>query len=355
MRIEHAEVIRYALPFARPYTTSRGTLDSRELVMLEIQAEGLTARGEAAAMTLRGAESAGRLAAELEEAVDDLLVGSEIEDPVRAMIPFRNRDLRAELLACIDISLHDLVAQSQNVPLWRFLGADAAGPVTCNATLPLANPTEISQIAQRWSEEGFDTFKLKVGVPGDSAQLAAVRERIGSEGRIRLDANGVWTPGEAIDRITALGLVGDLELVEEPTSSLDALAEVRRAVDVRIAADESVTRERDASMALELDACDIVTVKLAKVGGISGAVAIGGRIPTYMSSALEGPVGISAAAHTVQAIPDAGVAHGLATERLFSESIGAPGRWEGSDLLLSDSPGLGVDLDEEKLKSLRLA
>jgi o-succinylbenzoate synthase len=128
-------------------------------------------------------------------------------------------------------------------------------------------------------------------------------------------------------------------------------------VEVKIAADESLVSAFDARRARDLGACQIAAVKVAKVGGLGAALEIAEVMPSYLSSALEGPVGIAAAAHAAQALRarggDAGVAHGLATERLFSTSIGSGLAAEGDQLIVDDRPGLGVELDEEALAARR--
>jgi L-alanine-DL-glutamate epimerase-like enolase superfamily enzyme len=100
-------------------------------------------------------------------------------------------------------------------------------------------------------------------------------------------------------------------------------------------------------------------VKLAKVGGIAAALEIAEEFPVYLSSALEGPVGIAAAAHTVQALPDravtADLAHGLATQRLFASTVGTGATLDGNLLRVSGEPGLGVTIDEDALAARRLA
>ena len=150
-----------------------------------------------------------------------------------------------------------------------------------------------------------------------------------------------------------------VELAEEPVAGLEQLAELRSRTRIPLAADESVAGERDARRAVELGACSLATVKLAKVGGIVEALEVASIIPVYMSSALEGPVGIAAAAHCVQALPDepvaAGLAHGLATERLFSETVGRGAEAKGDTLRLGEEPGLGVEVDETALAARRLA
>ena len=350
MVIEGYEVINYALPFERIYTTARGSLTERELVLLKLHAEGLTGLGETAAMTLRGSRPAAELARELDSACREYLAGREIDASGldRFLIPLRHAEARPELLACVDIALNDLLAKAEGVPLWKFLGASESAPVRCNATLPMANPSELAGVAAGWREEGFETFKLKVGVPGDSAQVTAVREAVGDSCSLRLDANGAWKPDEAAERIRDFS-VEDIELVEEPTSGLEGLAELRSMIEVPLAADESVTSGREAREASDLEACDFVALKLAKVGGIRNAIEISNTISSYMTSALEGPVGVLAAAHTVQAMAPAGVPHGLATERLFASSVGSGAEWLGPDLTLPEAPGIGAILDEKLL------
>jgi L-alanine-DL-glutamate epimerase-like enolase superfamily enzyme len=102
----------------------------------------------------------------------------------------------------------------------------------------------------------------------------------------------------------------------------------------------------------------VAAVKVAKVGGLGSALEIAETMPSYLSSSLEGPVGITAAAHAVQALRarggDAGVAHGLATERLFSTTVGRGAAAEGDELRLDERPGLGIEIDEDALASRRL-
>ncbi len=357
MQLEELEVIRYSLPFAEPYVTARGELRERDLVLVRIRGEGLEGLGETAALSLRGGPDTAQIAREIEEICWPVL--TEEFDPGRiwsGMAKCRGRRASAQALAAVDIALHDIAAKAAGDPLWRFLGAESARPVRCNATLPAANPTAARAMAERWAADGFRTFKLKVGMAGDATQVKTVRETAGPEALIRLDANASWTVSDAERALRSLAPL-EIELVEQPVGTLQQMADLRGRSQMRIAADESVTSPRDARDAVELGACEMATVKLAKVGGIGAGLEIAGEIPAYFSSALEGPVGIAAAAHAFQALAggpgDAGVAHGLATERLFSQSIGTGAKADGDELHLDESPGLGVELDEDALAARR--
>jgi O-succinylbenzoate synthase len=184
-----------------------------------------------------------------------------------------------------------------------------------------------------------------------------VRQTLGEEIAIRVDANGTWSVDDAAERREALAR-HRIELAEQPVGTFEQMVELRRRVDVRIAADESLVSPFDARRAKQLGACDVAAIKVAKVGGLGAALEIAETMQSYLSSALEGPIGITAAAHAAAALRyrggDAGVAHGLATERLFSTTVGRGVTAVGDELRLDDRPGLGVQIDEEALAARRL-
>jgi muconate cycloisomerase len=150
-----------------------------------------------------------------------------------------------------------------------------------------------------------------------------------------------------------------IELAEQPAADLEDLAAVRNETAIPIAADESINGPDDARRAVELGACQLATVKLSKVGGIGPARAVAAELPVYLSSALDGPVGIAAAAHLAQvlrpAAPWAALAQGLATQLLFADRIASLECEVRDGLLhLPEGPGLGVEIDEGALERLRI-
>jgi L-alanine-DL-glutamate epimerase-like enolase superfamily enzyme len=359
MRIDHLETVPYSLPFHEPYVTARGTLQRRELVLVRLHTVGgPTGLGEAAPLALRGGIGLAELETELRQRCAPVLEGmkANISTLAGLIAAARSLGVSAQAVSAIDLALHDLVGRVEGEPVWRLLGARRADPVRCNATLVAGEPGDVAAAAERWVGDGFETLKLKVGVPGDREQVAAVRERVGRSPRIRVDANGSWSPDEAIEALGAMARY-DLELAEQPAPDLEGLARVRRGVRHPVAADESVVDADDARLALEAGACDLATVKLAKAGGIAAALEVAREIPVYLSSALDGPVGIAAAAHAAQVLPGggAGVAHGLATQRLLAATIAARGaELDGPLLRVPDEPGLGVEIDELALARHRL-
>jgi L-alanine-DL-glutamate epimerase-like enolase superfamily enzyme len=359
MRIDRLETVAYSLPFREPYVTVRGTLARRDLLLVRLHtAGGPVGLGEAAPLALRGGIGLAELEAELRERCAPAIEGRKatVGTLPGLIAAIRGLGVSAQAVCALDLALHDLVGRVEGEPVWRLLGEETWRPVTCNATLVAGEPAEVAAEAERWLADGFDTLKLKVGMPGDVEQVAFVRDRVGDGPRLRVDANGAWSPEEAIERLDAMAHYG-IELAEQPAPDLEGLARVRRGVRPPVAADESVNGPDDARRAVESGACDLATVKLAKVGGIAAALEVAREIPTYLSSALDGPVGIAAAAHAAQLLPGggAGVAHGLATQRLFEDTIAARGpELDGARLSVPDEPGLGVEINDLALARHRL-
>jgi L-alanine-DL-glutamate epimerase-like enolase superfamily enzyme len=338
VQIERIEVVPFALPLRKPYVTARGRLERRELVLLRLHGDGVTGLGETTALSLRGGDALAGIVRDL-EGIRPLREGGA-EPPTGAS---------AQALAALEIALLDLEGQITGAPVWRLLGAQTARPIDCNATLTAAEPDDVVGQALAWSGRGFTTFKLKVGVDGEVEQVAAVRRALPPDAKLRVDANGAWGVARAAER---LGAMAPLELAEQPVATIPELRELHGLTGVPLAADESVATVRDARAAAP--ACAYATVKLAKVGGPRAALAIARELPVYLSSSLDGPVGISAAAHTAQALPEPGVAQGLATALLFSETIGTGAELDGPLLRVPDGPGLGVEIDEKALARLAL-
>ncbi len=336
----HLEVVPIALPFREPYVTARGSLDAREMALVRLRdADGVVGLGEAVPLSLRGGSSLAEVVSELRSSAGEVRPG-----------------MTAPARAALEMAVLDLRGRREGVPAWRILGAPERRPVPCNATLTAGEPDPVAAQAERWAAQGFESFKLKVGVPGDVAAVRAVRERAGEAARIRVDANGAWTPAQASLELGAMEPYG-IELAEEPTSGLEELALVRSQTAVPLAADESVSSPADAARARELGACALASVKLAKVGGFEAAMKIAASLPVYLSSALDGPLGIAAAGHLALALgaSEAGIAHGLATQLLFAASTAAVGpEVVDGHLHLPDGDGLGVELDDEAVERFRI-
>ncbi|HEY0278492.1 MAG TPA: mandelate racemase/muconate lactonizing enzyme family protein [Solirubrobacterales bacterium] len=333
------EVIPYALPFKEPYVTARGSLTQRAMVLLRIRdGDGFEGLGEAVPLSLRGGVTIETVVKELEE------LGPEWPTIVDGLsLPARC----AVTTALLD---HEMK---------RGATTSERAPVRCNATLVTGAPKDVAAEAERWAADGFGTFKLKVGAGEDVAQVRAVREALGDEAKIRLDANASWSLDEATEILSTVEPLG-IELVEQPVETVEEAAELTRRVSIPLAGDESVVTVEDAARAVAANAFSVTGVKISKVGGIQPGLRINSVLPAYVASALDGPVGIAAGrrlAQEVDATHAEGdrLAHGLATQRLFASTIAAEECWFEGDLLhAAPGPGLGIVIDEDSLRHHRL-
>jgi len=357
MRIASAEVIPYALPFREPYVTARGRLERRQMVLLRLREEhGLIGLGEAVPLSMRGGATLEQVVEELEglvrgsvlaAAVEAGSVGEAARLPPKLEISPSTRC--AALTALLDLGERSVGA-----------GPRSPDPIPCNATLVAGEPRSVAEDALRWQEEGFSTFKLKLGAGEDVAQVRAVREALGPQAQIRVDSNAAWdlqTAEVVLAEVEPLGI----QLAEQPVATMERAAELARRTEIPLAGDESVVTPEDALRAARTKAFRLSAVKLSKVGGLFRALRVAGNLPAYASSALDGPVGIALGARLAAKLqqlpwPASGErSHGLATQRLFSETIASVGcELRGGFLHPPPGPGLGVEIDEAALQAHRL-
>ena len=322
-------VLRLSIPLKRPFVTAGGVVTARELVLLRVQSsDGKVGFGEAAPF----------------EPYD----GVPLERAVAALTGAGGRR-PAQARAAEEIARLDLRARQDERPL----AEPVKDSLPVNMTLAAGPPDEIAARAREGVRDGYACFKLKVGLPDDADRVAAVREAVGPWPALRVDANGAWSVNEAVRAIRAIE-DHDIEFVEQPCRSLRELAEVRQRVSTPIAADESVTSMRELRRALDLEACDVVNVKLAGAGGFNAArellrEARAHGLDAFLSSTLDGPWGIAAALQ-LAASEGLSLACGLATLELFDARIARalPPPRRGT-LAVPTGPGLGVQVDQAAL------
>ena len=198
--------------------------------------------------------------------------------------------------------------------------------VPVNVTVPATDPQRAHAIVTRG---GCRTAKVKVAERGqtladDVARIEAVRDALGPDGLVRVDANGGWDVDEAVRAIAALDrAAGGLEYVEQPVASVEDLAVVRRRVDVPIAADECIRRAEDPYRVRDLEAADIAVLKVQPLGGVRACLRIAEDIglPVVVSSAIESSVGIAAGVALAAALPELHHACGLATVQMLTDDV----------------------------------
>lgn len=198
--------------------------------------------------------------------------------------------------------------------------------IAVNVTVPSVDPATAAEMV---STSGCGTAKVKVADPGqdfadDLARVAAVREALGPEGKLRVDVNASWTVLEAVERIGRLSAY-DLEYVEQPVRTVAELIELRRLVTVPIAVDEAVRLSADPLEAAAAGAADVMVLKVQPLGGVHRALDLARRagLPVVVSSALETSVGLAGGVHLAACLDRLDYACGLGTVTLLEGDVTA--------------------------------
>lgn len=238
---------------------------------------------------------------------------------------------------------------------WEGWPAGVRDRVPVNATVPAVAAESVADVLARFP--GCTTAKVKVaergqGIADDLARVAAVRDALGPGGRVRVDANGAWGVEEAADALARLAGAG-LEYAEQPCATVEELRDLRvllarRGVDVPVAADESVRRAEDPLRVRDLDAADVVVVKVAPLGGVRRALEVVAEcgLPAVVSSAIDTSVGTAAGVALAAALPELDHACGLGTVALLGGDVASPSLTPDAGSL----PARRVDADEAMLE-----
>ena len=328
-----ARLVRRMLRLHRPVVTAHGPVGDREVLLLGLSdADGNTGWGEAAPLPGFTPET-------LDEAGQGIL--DWLDDDERIEPP-----ATPTARAAVDGALLHLAARSAGLPLHRHLDPDSPSSFAVSALVTGESPEGLAAAGRSAVDSGHRTLKAKVGVlafDADLRRVAALRDAVGPEVAIRLDANGASKVDEARGHLEQLAVLG-IEFVEEPVTGVGALATVRADSSVPIAADETATSPEGVAAVIAAGAADLVVLKPSAVGGIVvaaelAAIAREAGLGIVITSLLDGAVGVSHAAHLASALGALDPAPGLATSALIVEDVGTPPRLEGGLLVLSGEDG----------------
>jgi L-alanine-DL-glutamate epimerase-like enolase superfamily enzyme len=361
-RIERVETSLLSLPLHTPFVTALRRTTAIETVLVRLtDSDGCTGWGEAPQVWQVTGDSLAGSRACLDGPLADALVRAPAEPAETAPIVQRAVVGNRSAKMAADVALHDLAARRAGVPLAVHLAAYAGRPagagtarrVRTDVTLAAGEVGGLAEAALARVADGFTTLKLKVGTDAatDVARVRAVRDAVGPDVALRLDANQGWDAFAAIEVIRALEDAGvGVEVVEQPVPARDVLglAHVTAHVDTPVMADESLFTLEDLVEIIRCDAADLVNVKLAKCGGLTPALellAVAQRhgFGTFVGSMMESHVGIGAAASLVAAVgvtslPDLDAAW-WATSSPYDGGV----VYERDEIVLPTDPGLGVD------------
>jgi L-Ala-D/L-Glu epimerase len=310
MIIEKVTIYKYSIPM-HPFTIATGTMEFAQNILIKVYtSENIIGIGECSAFPMIVGETQ-NTCYEIAKDFATLWKGKDalnIEERLNELHSFTAGN--STIKSAFDMALYDMASQNANQPLYEFLGGTKKEMLT-DITVGIGSPEMMAAQAKAFVEKGATILKIKLGkdVASDVARIKTIRENIGSEIKIRIDANQGWSVDDATNALTQLGQY-NIEFCEQPmrTYNDEYLPALIKISPIKIMADESVYNHHDALRLIKNKACDYINIKFAKSGGIHEAIKIiavakENNIPCMMGGMLESRVALSAFAHFAAANP----------------------------------------------------
>ena len=297
---------KFSIPLKEPFITSLGQEDVAQNVLVKITTtEGLTGFGECSPYMQINGESVdtcfavGQYFASAFKGKDPLCIEERILEMDR--IIYGNSSIKS----AFDMALYDIASQYAGQPLYKFLGGENNKTIITDYTVSIGEPAKMAADALKIKQQGYPAIKIKLGKHGetDVKRIKAIREAVGNEIPLRIDANQGWGVEEAITTLKALAEFG-IQHCEEPIARWKymLLPRVKKESPVPIMADECCGDEHDAERLISIGACDYMNIKLGKSGGIFKALqmvkmAEAANIHLQVGAFLESRLAMTAFAH----------------------------------------------------------
>jgi len=306
MKIIKTEAIAIDIPIKAPLRVSGGgNLDfARDIIVKLTDEKGNTGYGEGAPRIRITGETRKECLAFLNNELFPNLLGQEISiGNISSILAEFPGYFAAK--APVDMAVYDIMSKRMGVPLYRFLGGAVRTQLPVARAVSLDTPAVMQQEAQAMIAQGIHRIKLKVGVNRDQdiETVRTVREVVGKDIDINIDANQAWQVAEAIDILRELEPY-DILFCEQPVhkDDIDGLQEIRAKTGVKIMADESAYSPEKVLELVSKQAVDCVNIKLEKCGGLTPAVQISsicraGGIPCQLGDAVTGGLNTAAGIH----------------------------------------------------------
>lgn len=345
------------IPLVHPAKWSGGTRMSAPAYILEMHTdEGIVGLGECVGPTIPV------IASIVTEEFTQFLIG---QDPLKTELLVRRLEefarnwlqLGAYAIAGIEMALLDIKGKWLGAPVYQLLGGACKSAVGYAGYLFIDDPQVNAKRALSYKEQGYTEIKLKVGrdLDNDLETLAAIRGAIGNDIKIRVDANMNWSVPTAIKWIKAMQPYG-IQYVEQPVPDydLDGMAAVRRAVEVPIASDESCSSVERVLEMIKRESCDVFVVYVSEAGGLTRARTIASIADACgkwcaMGTWAETGVATMAGAHVIASSANFVFCNDSHYMLQSDDVLTEPLRIRQGKIALSGKPGLGIELDPQKL------
>lgn len=312
MKIIDIKLGQISVPLRKPFKTALRTVESFEDVIVKIITDtGEIGYGEAPPTGVITGDTTGSIIGAIEEHIKKHLMGMDIENFEDIMLKLDSSLIKnTSAKAAVDIALYDLHGQLYKAPVYKLLGGYRKEIIT-DITISVNPPEQMAKDALEAVALGYKTLKIKVGKDAslDIERMKAIRNAVGYDVKLRIDANQGWKVKEAINALRKMEDAGlDIEFVEQPVIAhdIEGLKVVTDNVSIPVLADESVFSPMDAIKIMQMRASDLVNIKLMKTGGIHNALKICSAAEVYgvecmIGCMLEAKVSVTAAVHLAAA------------------------------------------------------
>ncbi|WP_353856040.1 dipeptide epimerase [Bacillus sp. Bos-x628] len=352
MKIVDVRTFRTTVPLKKPFKTALRTVyDATSIIVSITYDQGERSYGEAVPTTVITGETLGSIEYAICEVIKPILIGESLMHYEQIFSKIERLLVgNTSAKAAIDMAIYDGLSKQAGLPLYQYLGGYRSQLET-DFTVSVNRPLEMAEDAKQYVSEGFRTLKVKVGkddIDTDIQRIKRIREKVGPDIDIRLDANQGWTWKEAIVAIRKMEEL-NIELVEQPVhkEDIEGLRRVTEATETLIMADESIFRFNDAIKVLEARSCDVINLKLMKSGGIKEALKINSLAEVYgvkcmVGSMIETKLGITAAAHFAASQPNITRYDFDAPLMLTEDLIDGGIVYQGKNISFPPHHGLGI-------------
>ncbi|KSV61933.1 muconate/chloromuconate family cycloisomerase [Sinorhizobium sp. Sb3] len=361
--VERVETILVDLPTIRPHKLSVATMTGQTLMLVKVHcSDGTVGIGEGT--TIGGLAYGGESPESMKLAIDTyfapVMIGEDVTR-VKALMARIGKAVKENRFAksAVETALLDAHGKRLGLSVGELLGGALRKRLPVAWTLASGDTAmDIAEAEKMLDLRRHRIFKLKIGakpLKDDIAHVAAIKQALGDRGAVRVDVNMAWSEFEASYGMAALADAG-CELVEQPVASTAALNRLVRRFPVALMADESLTGPESAFEIAKTKGADVFAVKIEQSGGLFNAqhvaaIADAAGIELYGGTMLEGGVGTVASAHVFSTFANLQWGTELFGPLLLTEEILAtPLDYSDFELTVPDGPGLGIELDEDRLK-----
>jgi len=352
MKITDIQLGHLSIPLKTPFKTTLRTVTHVEDVLVKIHTDtGNVGYGSAAPTPSITGDTVSSIKTAIEGHIKRQLIGLSIENFEEVMVRLHTSLLKnTSAKAAIDIALYDLYGQLHKAPVHKLLG-DYRKELITDITISLNEPEEMVRDSLDAVSKGFKTLKVKVGTDPekDLKRLKHIREEVGHDIHLWVDANQGWTPKESVYILQEMEDAGiRIELVEQPVKGhdLEGLKFVTDHVTIPVVADESAFSPQDVFKIIQMRAADLINIKLMKTGGMYNALKIcamaeSAHIECMIGCMLESKISVTAAAHLASAKSIITKCDLDAPILCKEDPIEGGALYRDDHIILSDEPGFG--------------